>query len=127
MATIPMKENTGGVPNPFAGVDFGQLERSLRRPRTFMDFTLNFVTTLLTLLALVPLFSVVLMLLWRGGQRLGLAIFTSLPPAPLEQGGGFGNAIVGTIVMVIIAGLISVPVGILSAVYMAQAEKNNRL
>jgi len=44
----------------------------------------------MTLLALVPLFSVVLMLLWRGGQRLGLSVFTELPPAPLEQGGGGG-------------------------------------
>ena len=51
----------------------------------------------MTLLALVPLFSVVVMLAWRGGQRLSLAVFTQLPPAPLEQGGGFGNAIVGTI------------------------------
>ena len=40
------------------------------------------------------------MLLWRGGRKLSLALFTQLPPAPLEQGGGFGNAIVGTLIMV---------------------------
>jgi len=122
MATIPFKGNVEEIPNPFAGVDFGQLERSLRRPRTLADFALNSFTTLLTLVALVPLFSVVLMLLWRGGRRLGTAVFTSLPPAPLEQGGGFGNAIVGTLVIVGMATLFSVPFGLLTAVYLAQAK-----
>jgi phosphate transport system permease protein len=77
---------------------------------------------MLTLLALVPLFSVVLMLLWRGGKRLSTTLFTSLPPAPLEQGGGFGNAIVGTLLMVGLAMLFSVPFGVLTAVYLAQAR-----
>jgi len=122
MAMIPFKENAGAISNPFEGVDFGQLERSLRRPRTLVDFALNFITTLLTLIALVPLFSVVLMLLWRGGQRLSIAIFTSLPPAPLEQGGGFGNAIVGTLVIVGMATLFSVPFGLLTAIYLAQSQ-----
>ncbi|HTT24483.1 MAG TPA: phosphate ABC transporter permease PstA [Candidatus Sulfotelmatobacter sp.] len=122
MATIPIREESSGVPNPFAGVDFGQLERSLRRPRTLMDFALNLVTTLLTLIALVPLFSVVLLLLWRGGRRLGIVVFTSLPPAPLEPGGGFGNAIVGTLVIVGMATLFSVPFGLLTSVYLAQSN-----
>jgi len=111
-----------GIPDPFTGVDFAQLEKSLRRPRTLIDSTLNFLTSVLTLIALVPLFSVVLMLLWRGGKRLGATVFTSLPPAPLEAGGGFGNAIVGTLVMVGLAMLFSVPFGILTAVYLAQSR-----
>ena len=36
-----------------------------------------------------------------------------MPPAAFEDGGGFGNAIVGTLVMVGLAALISVPFGIL--------------
>jgi phosphate transport system permease protein len=81
----------------------------------------------MTLIALVPLFSVICMLLWRGGRKLSLAIFTQLPPAPLEQGGGFGNAILGTFIIVVLAGIISVPLGILSAIFMAQAPDGNRL
>jgi phosphate transport system permease protein len=122
MATNTGDQNLALVPNPFEGVDFSQLEHSLRRPRTFIDSALNLATTLVTLVALVPLFSVVLMLLWRGGRRLSMSVFTSLPPAPLEQGGGFGNAIAGTLVMVGIAMLISLPLGLLTAVYLAQAR-----
>ena len=104
-------------------MDFSQLERSLRRPRTLTDFLLSVTVTGMTLLSLVPLFSVVLMLLWRGGRKLSLAVFTQLPPAPLEQGGGFGNAIVGTLIIVALAVAVSVPVSLLTAIYLAQAER----
>jgi phosphate transport system permease protein len=114
------------VADPFAGVDFSQLERSLRRPRTLIDFALTTLVSGMTLVALVPLLSVVVMLLWRGGRRLSLQVFTELPPAPLEQGGGFGNAIVGTLIVVALAIAVTVPVGLLTAIYLAQ-DKGGRL
>jgi phosphate transport system permease protein len=109
------------VVDPFAGVDFSQLERSLYRPRTLVDFLLNTLVTVMTLASLVPLFSVLLMLFWRGGQKLSLAVFTQLPPAPLEMGGGFGNAIAGTLVIVALAVAVSVPIGLLTAIYLAES------
>lgn len=122
MATRANNPGSVAVLNPFAGVDFSQLERSLQRPRTAMNFALNLIVASMTIFALVPLFSVLWMLLWRGGQKLSLALFTQLPPAPLEAGGGFGNAIAGTLVMVGLAVLMSVPVGLLSAIYLAQTR-----
>ncbi len=114
-------------PNPFEGVDFGRLEKSLQKPRTLFSLIMSAVVTGMTLLALIPLFSVLWMLFWRGGRKLSLALFTQLPPAPLEQGGGFGNAIAGTLIMVGLAALASVPAGILTAVFLAQARPENRL
>jgi phosphate transport system permease protein len=113
--------------NPLAGVDFADLELSLYRPRTAFSIILSWIVGGMTLTALVPLFAVLCMLIWRGGKKLGIALFTQLPPAPLQQGGGFGNAIVGTIIMVGIAALITVPLGILTGVYLAQAPGNSRL
>jgi phosphate transport system permease protein len=110
--------------DPFRGVDLSQLERSLQRPRTLIDFALNLVVAGMTVISLVPLFSVVLMLFWRGGQRLSLTLFSQLPPAPLEAGGGFGNAIVGTLIIVALAVIASVPVGVLTAVYLAESGEN---
>jgi phosphate transport system permease protein len=123
LSTLPAQPNL----NPLDGVNFKELERSLRRPRTLINILLSWLVAGMTLMALVPLFSVIWMLLWRGGKKLSLAIFTQLPPAPLEQGGGFGNAIVGTIIIVVMAALISVPLGILSALFMAQSPEGNRL
>ena len=96
------------------------LQRSLRRPRTFFSFLMTAIVAGLTLLALGPLFSVVYMLVARGFSKLSTSVFTSLPPAVLEEGGGFGNAIVGTLIIVAVATVISVPFGIMGAVYLAE-------
>jgi phosphate transport system permease protein len=113
--------------DPFKGVDFSELERSLRRPRTLFSVLMSALVTSMTVLALIPLFSVVWMLLWRGGHKLSVAALSQLPPAPLESGGGFGNAIIGTVLMIALASVISVPLGILSAVFLSQAAHENRL
>ncbi len=122
-----LKPPSAGDLSPFADVDFSELEKSLRRPRTLIDLLMSGLVAAMTLLALIPLFSVVWMLAWHGGQKLSLSVFTQLPPAPLEEGGGFGNAILGTLVMVALAALISIPFGILSAVFLAETGPQSRL
>ena len=113
--------------NPFSGVDFADLEKSLLRPRTLMNGLVTASITVATILALIPLFSVVWMLVWRGGHRLSISCFTHLPPVPLEQGGGFGNAILGTLIIVGLATLISTPLGVLSAIFLAQSRESDKL
>ena len=82
---------------------------------------------LVALLGAVPLFSVVYMLVAKGGARLGLELFTGLPPAGFEEGGGIGNAIQGTLVTVGIASLISIPVSLFAAIYLAEMRPDGRL
>ncbi|MGD1922408.1 MAG: phosphate ABC transporter permease PstA, partial [Pleurocapsa sp.] len=59
-------------------------------------------------------------LLTKGISSLTPAVFTELPPPPLVEGGGFGNAIIGTIIMVGIGALISVPIGVMAAIYLSE-------
>ena len=87
------------------------LSFSFAERRTLMNFIQTFILWILAGIAAIPLISVLWMLISRGGVRLSLAIFTELPPAPFEQGGGIGNAIVGTLVMVAIGSAISIPIG----------------
>jgi phosphate transport system permease protein len=90
----------------------------------------NFWTSLcigLSFLTLIPLFSIVWLVLQNGIRLLSPAIFTQLPPAPGLTGGGFGNAIQGTLVMVAIALAISTPLGVLSAIYICEYEPASRL
>jgi phosphate transport system permease protein len=101
-------------------IDLPKLEKTLRSPRTFISAFLSLLTGVMTFLAMFPLFSVLAMLIVNGGRRLSLTLFTDLPPAAGMTGGGIGNAILGTLLMVGIASLISVPIGILAAVYMAE-------
>ncbi|HFQ90776.1 MAG TPA: phosphate ABC transporter permease PstA, partial [Desulfobulbus sp.] len=73
------------------------------------------------------LFSVLYVLVIRGGRRFSLELFTALPPTALDTGGGIGNAIVGTLVMVGIASLIAVPFGILAAIFLAEFGQDTRI
>src|SRR5579862_4930029 len=107
-------------------IDLQMLDRSLRRPRTLASFCLSVLCGILALLAAVPLVSVLFMLLWRGGARLSIALFTELPPAAGMQGGGIGNAILGSLLVVLVAALMSIPPGILGGVYLAEINPDGR-
>jgi phosphate transport system permease protein len=79
------------------------------------------VSGLFTLMALTPLILVLVYVLIQGFSRLDLAALTELPPAPLAaEAGGFANAILGTLIMVGIGALVSVPFGVLAAIYLAE-------
>ncbi|HKB40700.1 MAG TPA: phosphate ABC transporter permease PstA [Gemmataceae bacterium] len=108
-------------------IDLPELEKSLRHPRTLFSAVLSVLAGVFTIVAMIPLFSVLFMLAWKGGQRLGPALFTELPPAAGMIGGGIGNAVLGSLLVVAIATLISVPVGILGGVFLAEIAPDGRL
>ena len=76
----------------------------------------------LALLTLIPLFSIVFLVLKNGLPLLSWRVFTELPPAAGMTGGGFGNAVVGTVLMVGIALVLATPFGVLSAIYINEYE-----
>jgi len=96
------------------------LSHSWSDSRALRNNMLTIGAWLVALIAAIPLISVLYMLIVQGGSRLSTDLFTELPPAGFEMGGGFGNAIVGTILMVVIASIIAVPIGVLGAAYLAE-------
>jgi phosphate transport system permease protein len=122
-----MMPNPKVPPIPDGPVDLPNLERSLRHPRTLFSDAMSVLTGLMTLLAVVPLASVLYMVIVRGGKRISLTLFTELPPAAGMEGGGIGNALLGTILVVLIAALLSVPTGILAGIFLAEFGPESRL
>ncbi|NMG09173.1 phosphate ABC transporter permease PstA [Brasilonema sp. UFV-L1] len=106
--------------NNFSAGTTGNLSRSATSPRTLFDTVMTVVAFLCGIIALVPLIAVLSYVLIQGLSSLNLDLFTKLPPPPLVKGGGFGNAILGTLVMVGIGALISIPLGVLAAVYLTE-------
>ena len=102
------------------------LELRLRKPRTFFSAAMSVIAGIMALMAMIPLTSVLAMLIWRGGQRLNLNLFTQLPPAAGMEGGGIGNALAGTLVMIGFATLIGVPFGILAAIFLAEFSPTSK-
>jgi phosphate transport system permease protein len=115
------------VNEPTIEIDIPRLERSLRNVRTLSSAVRTGLTGFLSILAMFPLFSVLYMLIVRGGSQLRWSIFTELPPGAGMPGGGIGNAIVGTLVMLGVAIVVSVPLGTLAAVYLAEFSERSRI
>jgi phosphate transport system permease protein len=107
--------------------DAPDLHRSFVEPRAVFNAVLSGVAWVAAIIASIPLISVLYGLIVRGGHRLSLEVFTELPPAGFEEGGGFGNAIVGTLVTVGIGALISIPFGILAAIFLAELEPDGKV
>jgi phosphate transport system permease protein len=107
-------------------LDLESLELSLRRPRTLFSYMMSMLTGAATIAALVPLFSVLYLLAIRGWAALSMAALTTLPPAAMAPGGGFGNAIVGTLVIVAVAAVLSVPLGVLGAIFVSEFGPDTR-
>jgi phosphate transport system permease protein len=72
------------------------------------------------LLALVPLAFILVYLLKKGAGALQWGFLFHNPKPVGEPGGGFANAIVGTLVLIGLAGIFAVPVGVISGLYVAE-------
>lgn len=76
-----------------------------------------------TLVALIPLGSILLYVSAKGLSVLDWDFFTQLPKPVGEQGGGLANAIVGSVVIVGLASAIGIPLGIMAGVYLSEFGK----
>jgi phosphate transport system permease protein len=70
--------------------------------------------------AALPLLFILTYLVIKGATSVNLDFFTELPPSPGEKGGGMGNAVMGSLVLIGIAATIGLPVGIGSGLYLAE-------
>jgi phosphate transport system permease protein len=88
--------------------------------RRVINIAMLSLTGLLTLLALVPLVWIIGHVLIKGGQFLNLNLFTQMPAGLGQEGGGVLPAIEGTLIVTLLATVISVPIALLAAFYAAR-------
>jgi phosphate transport system permease protein len=89
-------------------------------PRRGRDRLATALVTLAFLLAMAPLVSLVWTVVQRGIARFDPQFFTSDMTGVVGEGGGAGHAIVGTLLVTGTAALISIPVGIMAAIYLVE-------
>jgi len=106
--------------------DPASLNKNPSSPRTLFGLMMSGIAGLFTLIAIIPLFIILGYLITKGISSIRLQVFTELPPPPLVSGGGFGNAILGTVIMVGIGGLISIPIGIMAAIYLSEFSQDSK-
>ncbi len=78
------------------------------------------LTYVAAVLATLPLLFILFHLLQKGASTLTPDFFTNMPRPVGEAGGGMSNAIVGTLILIVIACGIGLPVGIGAGLYLAE-------
>jgi phosphate transport system permease protein len=112
------------TPSPSQLDPFGS-EFAISPSRKLFDRVMTGLAFGCVAIALIPLASILFMVITNGLGRFSLAVFTDLPPAAGMSGGGFRNAIVGTLITCLIGGIISVPFGVLTAIYTVEFGRGN--
>ena len=92
--------------------------------RTVKNHLATACAVLAVLLVLFPLAAIFLYLMERGLSSINWAFLTQTPKPVGELGGGMGNAIAGSGVILAIASLIGVPLGIGAGVFLAEYGRN---
>ena len=83
------------------------------------------LAALFSTIAVLPLVLVLGYVLLKGASKISISLFTELPPPPGLEGGGIGNAIVGTLVVTFIAALFAIPVGVGGGIYLSEYSKSD--
>jgi phosphate transport system permease protein len=112
-------------PNKLQRVGSLRYRPALARNRRNQLFTA--VATICAAVAVLPLILVLIYVLIKGGSLITLQLLIGLPPAPGLGGGGIGNAILGTIIVTLIASAIAIPVGVGGGIYLAEYSRSGPL
>ncbi len=121
----------GGGP-VHAAADVQILECGIMKPRPptgrrLVDLMVSVWAVISALLGIAALIWILSGVIIRGLGALNLTFFTQLPTPPGMAGGGLANAILGTLAMTVAATLMSVPIGLLAGVYLAEFGQESRV
>lgn len=101
--------------------------RTTERSRRVVDRTMTGLMIGCLVIALVPLASILYEVLRRGASAISLEFITALPLPAGEVGGGIGNAILGSFLIVGVAAGMGVPLGLAAGVYVSEYGKKGWL
>jgi phosphate transport system permease protein len=94
------------------------------RLRIWKDRGFKAIVILFSFLSIVPLLLILFYIIKNGILSMSWEFFIELPRPVGEKGGGISNAIVGSLLLVIIAGLPSIPLGIAAGIYLSENKKS---
>ena len=80
------------------------------------------LTALCTLLAVGALLMILGYIAWQGIGSLNFRFLVDIP-RPVGEGGGIGNAIVGSLVLLLLSSVFGLPIGICVGVYLSEVGR----
>jgi phosphate transport system permease protein len=105
-----------------ADLGANNLTTPLSMSRNLFDRGMTVLAFILTIIGILPLISVLWNIIYKGLPGLTGAMFSK----PIIED-GFANAIVGTLVMVAISSLLSIPIGIATGIYLSEYDSSSKI
>jgi phosphate transport system permease protein len=105
---------------------FGLAARVEGRRRA-VDRLATILVTFAFFIALTPLISLIITVVSKGAVRFDVDFFTLSMRNVVGEGGGAAHAIIGTLIMTLAASIISVPIGLLTSIYIVEYGTGKRL
>ena len=97
-------------------------EPSIRK-RIIADKSFKTIVVLLSFASILPMFFILLFIIRKGISAVDWTFLTHLPKPVGEIGGGISNAIIGTLMLIIISTIFSVPVGVFTGIFLCEYRK----
>lgn len=76
------------------------------------------------IVALIPLVVILSQVVYNGASAISLSFFFERPAPPGDPGGGIGPGIQGTVVLMVLASLMGLPLGVVTGIYMAEFSES---
>lgn len=116
--------STPDIQNKSAHATSRALKRNKQRKRMLLSNITIWISYVSVLFSLVWLIWITALILYKGLHGISLAVFTENTPAPNEPG-GLLNAIVGSLITMLMACALGIPMGILTGIYLAEYGKHS--
>ena len=97
-------------------------EKHLQR-RIVADRLFRGLIIVLAFICMLPMFLILFFIMKNGISVINWGFLVNLPRPMGEAGGGISNALAGSGILVLIASLISIPLGILAGIYLSEYRK----
>jgi len=97
-------------------------EKSVRRRISF-DRLFRALVITLSFIIILPMFFILYFIIRNGISVINWGFLVSLPKPMGEAGGGISNALVGTTMLIVIASIISIPLGIFIGIYLSEYKR----
>ncbi|MFB3916364.1 MAG: phosphate ABC transporter permease PstA [Terriglobales bacterium] len=96
------------------------LEETSNFRRTATDHLATLAAVSAAVLVMVPLIAIFAYLIYRGAGALSIPFLTQAPKPVGESGGGIGNAIAGSGLILAVSSAIGIPLGVGAGIYLAE-------
>jgi len=94
--------------------------------RIISDFIFNGLVLLISAACAVPLILILYFIVSKGLSSISWTFLTNIPKPVGETGGGILNAIIGSLILVVMASVIAIPIAVIIGVYIAE-NRNTRV